>query len=186
MTFSKRYEDTTKPFAFANQPISSVDNKPLTLYAFTLPKIDTGAKAGSKAGVTNSGSKKEKEDNQLRIQTNLDAGRQDLLKNLELTFNKKITAFDSNKIVLSDTNYTRLPNYSIARDTNQTRFTVVNKWTDNQPYILLIDKTAMADSAGTTLRKNDTIRFFAKKVEDYGAVRLRFKILIWLRTRFYK
>jgi hypothetical protein len=35
----------------------------------------------------------------------------------------------------------------------------------------------MADSAGTTLRKNDTIRFFAKKVEDYGAVRLRFKNL---------
>jgi hypothetical protein len=169
--YSKRYDDSTKPFAFANEPVNTEDNKPVTLYAYTLPKIDTTPKV---ARVDNN-SKKTKEDKQLRVQTTLESGRQDLLKNLSISFDKKITVYDSNKIILTDTNYRRIPNYTIARDTNLATFVIANKWPPNQPYILVLDKGGFADSAGITLRRNDTIRFSTKTLEDYGAVRLRFK-----------
>jgi len=174
--YSKHYDDTTKPFAFANQPVNTVDNQPITLYAFTLPKVDTAAKP---AAAPNNGSrgKKDKEDNQLRMQNNLDGGRQDILKNLVLTFDKKITTYDSSKIVLTDTNYKPVANYTITRDTSETGFTIVHQWPPNQPFLLLIDKAGFADSAGTTLKRSDTLSFFTKKSEDYGSLKLTFKNL---------
>lgn len=171
--YSKHYDDTTKPFAFADSVINSSHNKPLTLYAYQLQKIDTGTARPKAAPATG----KTKEDKQLRFQTNFDDGRQSLLKNLEINFNKKITSFDSTKITLLGPDSTVVTNYSIVRDTNKTRFTILYKWPENMGYRLIFRKDAFADSGGTTLARNDTIRFSTKRTGDYGTVRLRFKNL---------
>ncbi|MCW3107361.1 MAG: hypothetical protein JWQ09_1867, partial [Segetibacter sp.] len=171
--YSKHYDDTTKPFAFADKPISTTDNKPVTLYAYTLPKIDTIRPKPKTEPVA----PKAKEDKQLRFQANLDNGRQALLKNLEITFNKKITTYDSTKITLLDQDSNAVANYLIVPDTNKTRFTILYKWPENTQYKLILRKEAFADSAGATLAKNDTIKFSTKRTGDYGSVKLRFKNL---------
>lgn len=171
--YSKHYDDTTKPFAFADKPISSTNNQPVTLYAYTLPKIDT-LPAKPK---TTQAAPKAKEDKQLRFQTNFANGQQDLLKNLEITFNKKITTFDSTKVIFLDADSNAVTNYSIVRDTSKTRFTIVYKWPENTQYTLIFRKEAFADSAGATLSKNDTIKFSTKRTGDYGSIKLRFRNL---------
>ena len=128
--YSKHYDDTTKPFAFTDKPLSSTDNTPVTLYAYALPKIDTVPAKARPAQAT----PKAKEDKQLRVSTNLDGGKQDLLKNLEISFNKKITKFDSARIHFLGPDLNVIPNYKIVRDTNQTRFTFLYTWPENTPY----------------------------------------------------
>jgi hypothetical protein len=171
--YSKRYDDTTKPFAFADKPISSTNNQPVTLYAYTLPKIDTAPPKAKTPQAT----PKTKEDKQLRFSISLDAGRQDILKNLDITFNKKIHTFDSSKVTLLDADSNVVSNYRIIRDTSRTRFTFAYNWPENTPFRLIFRKEAFADTAGTTLSRNDTIRFATKRAEDYASVRMRFKNL---------
>ncbi|GEO09306.1 hypothetical protein SAE01_18020 [Segetibacter aerophilus] len=171
--YSKRYDDTTKPFAFADAAINSSNNSPVTLYAYQLEKIDTGTVKSRSAPATG----KAKEDKLLRFQTNFEDGKQSLLNNFVLTFNKKITSFDSSKITLLGPDSNVVANYSIGRDTSRTKFTILYKWPENTAYRLILRKDAFADSAGTTLTKNDTIRFSTKRTGDYGTVRLRFKNL---------
>ena len=43
--------------------------------------------------------------------------------------------------------------------------------------MLIIDTASVKDSAGLRLIKNDTIRFYTKRVEDYGKLTLRFNDL---------
>jgi len=171
--YSKRYDDTTKPFAFADKPVVSPSATPITLYAYQLPKIDTVPSKSKNTAATS----KAKEDKLLRFQTNFEEGRQSLLKDFTLTFNKKIATFDSSKITLLGPDSAAIANYRIIADTNKTKFTILYKWLENTPYRLILRKEAFADTAGTTLAKNDTIRFSTKREADYGNVRLRFKNL---------
>ncbi len=168
--YAKRYDDTTKLFAFADRPITITDSaSPITLYAFSLPKE---ASATTSANANRSSSK----DKQLRFTTSLDGGKQDLLKSLQLDFNRKVS-FDSTKIILTDTSHRRVSNYQIIADTNRTRFTIRYSWPANTAFNVLIDKSAFTDSAGVTLVKNDTLRFTTKREDEYGSIRLRFKNL---------
>jgi hypothetical protein len=100
--FSKRYDDTTKPFAFADKPINTTEDTPLTLYAYTLEKIDTAV--ARKPATTNAPVKENNrnanKDKQLRYQLNLDAGRHDLLKNLELTLIARLLLSTALKLLL--------------------------------------------------------------------------------------
>jgi len=173
--FSRHYDDTTKPFAFADSAIKTTQNTPVTLYAYQLAKKDTAAKT---IKPQNANSKeKNKQEKQLRFQNNLESGSQGLLNNLELTFSQPIKIFDTTKIILSGKDFTPVNNYTIVADTNKTRFTIVYNWPPNTDFNLLIRKDAFTDTAGLTLAKNDTIKFSTKKNEDYGSVRVRFKNL---------
>ncbi len=175
--FSHHYDDTTKPFAFADQPIQISDSvRPITLYAYQLPKTDTAATKKAPAPPP-SGKNNKQEKKQLRLNTNLDGKEQDLLKNLEITFSEPITKFDSTKLTLADNDLKPLGNYLLVPDTSKTKFTFQYKWLPGTSYNLVIDKNAFADSAGVTLAKNDTIAFTTKAEEDYGSVRLRFNNL---------
>lgn len=171
--YSRHYDDTTKPFAFADQAINSTNNKPLTLYAYQLQKIDTVAKKPKSTSIT----PKAKEDKFLRIQTNFEEGKQGLLRDLIITFNKKIATFDSSKITLLGPDSNVVSNYKIIPDTGKTKFTILHTWPENTAYRLIMRKEAFADTAGATLQKNDTIRFTTKREADYGSIRLRFKNL---------
>lgn len=177
--FSRRYDDTTKPFAFTDKPISTINNSPVTLFAYTLPKRDTSG-ATPKGPLINIGGRNEKDkdkdkDKLLRFQTNLDGGRQDLLDSLVLTFNRPIKTFDSSKIILVNKTLNPVNNYSIVADTNKTSFTVRHSWPANTDFNLIIDKTAFTDTAGVTLLRNDTLEFSTKRNEDYGSVKLTFR-----------
>lgn len=171
--YSKRYDDTTRPFAFADKPVIPGESQPVTLYAYTLPKIDTAPPKNRTAAQNN----KSKEDKQLRLSTSLESGQQDLLENFTITFNRKISTFDSSKLLFLDKDSNRITNYRIVADTGKMSVTLFHTWPENSRYQLLISKDAFADSAGNTLAKNDTIRFTTKREGDYGSIRLRFKNL---------
>lgn len=172
--FSHHYDDTTKPFAFADSAISTTKNSPVTLYAYQLAKRDT-VKTAKTQNVK--AKDRKKQDKQLRLQTNLESGKQDILSSLELTFSLPIKAFDSTQVILTDKNFVRVSNYTIVSDTNATRFIIAHSWLPNTDFNLLVSKDAFADSAGLTLLKNDTIKFSTKSNEDYGNVQLRFRNL---------
>ncbi len=168
--FSRHYEDSTKPFAFAEQPINTADNVPMTLYAYQLKKIDTT----SKAPVRKEGGNKDK---YVRYNTNLETARQDLLKNLSLTFNKKLVKIDTGKIKLTGIDFNAIPNVKIETDSLKTAMTFVYNWKPSTQLFLILDSMAFIDSAGNHLAKNDTVRFVTKSAEDYGSVKLRFNNL---------
>ena len=178
--FSRRYEDSTKPFAFADSAINTAHNTPVTLYAYQLAKKDTAVKNNKSKNTTSK--EKKKQDKLLRFQTNLESGKQDILGNLLLTFNQPIKRFDTSKIILTDKSFAPVANYNIIADTNTSKFFIAYKWPPGTDFNLLITKDAFADSAGLTLAKNDTIKFSTKKNEDYGSVKLTFKNLDLLRN----
>jgi hypothetical protein len=175
--YSRHYDDTTKPFAFADSAINAANNSPVTLYAYTLTRVDTATKPKPAAINVKENNRNSDREKLLRFQPNLDNGRQDLLKNLELTFNRQIVTYDSSKIVLATKNLTPLTNYTIRRDTGNRRLIISHNWPPQTEFKLVVDTSAVADSAGVNLAKNDTITFTTKGPEDYGSVRLIFKNL---------
>jgi hypothetical protein len=165
--YSKRYDDSTKMFAFLNQPVTVSSATPdVKLYAYeqakrkpTVPTTSTG---------TNT-----KGDKRLRY-TNQEGFIKDILTPLQLDFNRKLKTFDSSKIILADTNFNRLANYTVNLDSTQTKLIIRHNWKPDDRYKLILPKDALADAEGISLLKNDTIAFITKKESDYGSVKLRF------------
>ncbi len=175
--FTFTYSDSSQLFAFRNTPVSVSANTPIdTLYAFegyTRPAIKTGGAAAAGAGTVKAATGT-REDKRLRFSASLQNGEQDLLSNLALTFNKKLTLFDSTKFVVTDTGFTPLPGFHISLDSTQTQVSISHPWKQEKQMILIIDKEAVADSLGTRLVKADTLRFRTKKETEYGSIRIRF------------
>jgi uncharacterized protein (DUF2141 family) len=169
--YSRHYDDTTKPFAFASQPIHLDSNyENVVLNAFSKVKKETSKKGGAPAQPAS-------KDKQLRFSANLQGETFDILDTLHLDFNRPITAYDSSKISLTDADFKPIPNYQIVADTNKTRFTIYYIWPLNTTYNLLLGKEAFADSAGITLPRNDTLTITTKKEQDYGSLKIRFNNL---------
>ncbi len=176
--YSKRYDDSTKMFAFYNSTVNAdSNNQRIQLYAYQQEKPKE--KTATTTATTAPPKKKNQteEEKRLRVTTNLENNEQDLLDNLELTFNRKITRFDSSKVILADTNFKSITGYTIQRDTSPVNFFIQYKWRENEGYKLIIQKEAFADSAGIMLAKNDTISFTTKRESQYGSVRLHFNNL---------
>ncbi|HEY6975601.1 MAG TPA: Ig-like domain-containing protein [Chitinophagaceae bacterium] len=173
--FSKRYDDSTKVFAFYNST-ADVDsnNERIQLYAYQQEKPSEKTAAQP---VTTGKKNKSEEEKRLRVTTNLENNEQDLLGNLELAFSKSISSFDSSKIAITDTNFKSITGYTIKRDTTPAEFYIQYKWPENTAYKLIIQKDAFADSTGITLAKSDTISFTTRKESQYGSVRLHFNNL---------
>lgn len=173
--FNKRYDDSTQLFAFKNSPvIVSASTATDTLYAFeafkkTVP--ETTAIPNVKLSAVN------KDDKRLKYTLSLENGQQDLLSDLVVTFSRKLTLFDTSKMVLYDTNYQKQTGYSFSLDTGKTKMTLKYPWKENIAFRLLISKEAIADSSGITLTKSDTLRFITKRESEYGSIRLRFSNL---------
>ena len=173
--FSKKYDDSTKLFAFRNSPVKISTNTPRdTLYVFQeVKRVEKSSTIATpiKLAATN------KDDKRLKYTMDLENGQQDLLTNLTLTFNKKLTSFDSSKFILYDTGFHKLGDYSFSLDSTKTKVLVKYKWKESVPFRLIIAKDAIADSSGVTLIKADTLRFVTKKEADYGSIRIRFSNL---------
>lgn len=173
--FTKKYDDSTKVFAFLNQPVKiNPITRTDTLYAFQEFK----KKERSTTTVTNNNAKPSgkatAEDKRLKYTANLEGGQQDLLGSLDLSFNRKIKSWDSTKIVLLDTNYHPITGYILSLDTARTRISIQYPWKEKTAFRIIIGKDAVTDTAGINLTKSDSARFITKKEADYGSCRLRF------------
>ncbi len=175
--YAKRYDDSTKMFAFYNTYVQSGDSSEFVkLYAYQQEKPkenvpEIAASTNNKKGIT-------PEDKRLKFSTNLESNQQDLLSNLEIVFNRRITRFDTGKIILSDTNFSPVTGFTIFTDTSSKKISLQFPWTENEFYKLLIKKEAFADSAGITVAKDDTISFSTKSESQYGSIHLHFTNII--------
>jgi hypothetical protein len=149
-------------------------HRAIHLYAYEEVKraTPTGGVLSSLPGNRPSTNAKET-DKRLKYTIELDNGQQDLLGNMVLTFNRRLTVFDSTKFGCMIPAIT-LSGYSFSLDSTKTKVTCNTNGKKTLPLRLLIAKDAVADSAAVTLTKADTLRFSTKKEADYGSIRLRF------------
>lgn len=171
---SQRYDDSTKLFAFRNSPVSvGSSTQRDTLYAFEEAK-----RKEIKSTTTPKATAAVRDEKRLRYTHNLDNGLQDLLGQLTLSFNRKLTGFDTSKFILSDTvSFKPLQGVRYRLDSTGTKVQISYLWKEAQAFRLQIAQDAVADSAGNRLGKGDTLRFFAKRGSDYGSIRIRFSNL---------
>lgn len=180
--YSKKYDDSTKLFAFLNEPVNISDTAStgsVLFYAYQQakekPKPATTSNSNDETSENKSKKerdKEKKEDKRLKITPG--AADQGLLEDYEFSFNRKLKTFDSTAILLTDTNYKAIPNYKVSLDTGRTKVRIKYTWPENTEYKLIITKNAATDSADIALTKNDTLSFSSKSESDYGSIRLRF------------
>lgn len=167
--YAKKYDDSTKFFAFYDTTVHP-SSPNITLYAYRqAERIEKSTSSAS--GET------KKEQQKLKIATNLEGDELDILGNFEIKTNQLIANFDSTGIILSDTNFVKLPNFLILPDTSFQTLSIKYPWIENTDYILTIEKDAILDSSGNGLAKADTIRFTTKSESQYGSIRLHFNKL---------
>jgi hypothetical protein len=161
--YSKKYDDSTKMFAFYSDTVeASATPSKIQLYAYQEQKQQEKPATSSGSG----NNKKTNEPRNLKFTTNLESNEQDLLDSFQFVLNKRITKFDSAKIILTDTNYHRINAYTVVQsDTTGKNFAVIYPWKENEHYKIIIDTSAFADSAGIKLSKNDTLSFKIKTGE---------------------
>lgn len=163
----KNYNSKKEIFAFADAPVLvSEKTEPVTLYASALEK--------------ESSSKTVKRVMSKKLQyslTTTGSPAQDLLSPFELLFNNPLKKFDGANLILRDSNYKPIQSGTWVIDSTRTKISVAVKWQEAGVYRLIMDTTAITDSANNRLAKADTIRFFAKQQSDYGNVVLRFSNL---------
>ncbi len=168
--FSKKYDDSTKLFAFRTDPILiNGTNTADTLYAFEAYKRKATSSSTAVAATPNT-----KTDNRLKYAINLENGTQDLLSSLELKFVKPLKIWDSAKILFADTNFIPVKGYKLTLDTSKTILSFSYPWKEQTPFRIIIPKDAITDTSGMSLAKSDTLKFATKKESDYGSIRLRF------------
>ncbi len=165
---SKTYNSATELFAFLQQEVAVTGDSinTLTLYAYAAEKDDKKVPAVGGRPATAA-------DKRLRYTSTLSNNEQDLLTDLVITSNKPLTTFESQKIILTDTNFNRVSS-TVTLDSTQKNITLKTSWQRDAHYLLILDKTAFSDSMGLQLTKTDTIRFKSKKESDYGTLVLRF------------
>ena len=178
--FTKRYDDSTKLFAFLNEPviIDSFSAAPVMLYAYNEYK-STGNNNNFEQPPPTSNNRRKQADTTKSIKygTSLQGGHQDLLSNMVINFAQPLATFDSSKISFTDTNFNAISNYKIVADTSFTNFTLQYPWKENQYFRIIIQKDAFIDSSGKTTAKTDTIKFQTAAESEYGSIRLQFPTL---------
>jgi hypothetical protein len=154
-------------FAFNDKPITITDSTaPVNLIAY----IETPKSTVNTIRNTRDQNKV------LKFTTSLEGPSLDLINPLQLIFDRKITSYDSSKIVLANKDFIRQP-FSLVPDTSATRLSILHNWVPNTAYNLIIAKDAFTDSAGATLPRADTLTFTTRKEEDYGSLKIRFNNL---------
>ena len=168
--YSKKYDDSTKVFAFNNTPVTISDSvQSLNLLAFQ-QVLRTVKPPGTSAQQKNNNTKKD-EDKRLKYTTNIQTPI-DYFDTVKLVFNRPIQTFDAAKFLLTDTSFNKINNYKVELDSNQVYLT--HAWPLQQSFNLIIIKDAIADSSGTSLLKNDTLNISTRGEKDYGSIKLRF------------
>ena len=181
--YSKRYDDSTKVFAFYNSTlhVDSLNAPNVNLYAYQEIKPKPENKSASSPERNNDESKpKNRKKNgddkdtipHLQYKTDI-TGKQDLLSSLHFIFTDTLASFDSSKIILTDTNYKTAAPYHIAIDTFHTSVSLAYPWKETEYFKLVLLPGAFTDSSGVS-NKQDTISFQTKAESEYGSIMIRF------------
>lgn len=114
-------------------------------------------------------------DKRLRFTTNLNNNKQDLQKDLIITFEQSLRYLDTSRIQLRrDSTFTPVA-YSLSTDSAKKKLTLTSPWKEAGSYHFITDKDFAEDSLGRKLLKTDTLSFVTSSRADYGKVRIRFK-----------
>ena len=169
--YTKKYDDSTKFFGFMDSVVvvsdTTTDN---IFYVYQEEKVKERPKSNGSSNTYKNG----KEDKRVKYSTNLEGISQDLLSNLQITFNRKLKSFDSSKIILCDTFYNPLADAKFSLDTSNTIIKISYPWKEASNFRLIMQKDVVNDTNGTALTKGDTLKFVTKNESDYGSLRLKF------------
>ena len=173
--YSKKYDDSTKIFAFLDSTVTIADTiptQPVNFFAYQ--EVKKKDKPTTSSSSSSKGSSK-KEDNYLKYSTNLDGGHtQGLINKLQITFSKRLKSLDSSKLILCDTFYDPIPEAKVSLDTSNTIASISYNLKEGDYFRLIIQKDAALDTSGNTLKKGDTLKFNTNNEADYGSIKLRF------------
>ena len=162
----KTYNSKSELFAFADTTLNVPGDSSLTvLYAYEEQKAPPARPPVLRPAL----------EKRLRYTTNLKAQTQDLLQTLELSFNNSLKVFDTGKIILSDTSFSKIYPATVTMDSSRKKLTIQHTWAAGEAYAVALPKEVIKDTAGNTLPRNDTLKFTARKTTDYGNLVLRFK-----------
>ena len=168
--YNKRYDDSTKLFAFLNVPVHPTKTKDsIQLYAFEAsPKKEK--KLASIAAVKNA----KKQSPVLKFSSNLEGKEKDILSPLTLNFETPIRLNDSFTMRITDTNLVQqevaVPGINAQ---NKKQVDIHFPWEANTDYKLVLPQKSIMDSLSNFLIKADTIRFKTKPESSYGSAILR-------------
>src|SRR4051794_15343432 len=121
--YTKRYDDSTKLFAFLGHPVYLGDTTSrVNLYAYAEFKEEEKRTAlpSTSKNVPKKGPKKI-QDSTMKVTNSLENDKQDFLKGLVLTFSDTLKSYDSARFHLTDTNYVSQPGMHFALDSTATK-----------------------------------------------------------------
>jgi len=168
--YSKRYDDSTKLFAFLNSIVHPAKTKDsIQMYAFEAsPKKEK--KLATIAGAKNA----KKQSPLLKYSSNLEGNEKDILSPLILNFETPIRLNDSFTMRITDTNLVQQEGAVLAVNAQNKQQVVLNfPWEANTDYKLVLPQKLIMDSLSNFLVKADTLRFKTKPESSYGSAILR-------------
>lgn len=168
--YNKRYDDSTKLFAFLNSTVHPTKTKDsIQLYAFE-------ASPKKEKKLTNSTAVKnvKRQSPILKFSSNLEGKEKDILSPLTLNFETPIHLNDSFVIGITDTNLVKQEGTQVTMNAqNKQQVDIHFPWEADTDYKLLIPQKSIQDSLSNFLIKVDTLRFKTKPESSYGTAILR-------------
>lgn len=160
--YTKRYDDSTKLFAFLDNPIQvGTQTDSQFLYVFQ------SAKKVEKKKLIATNSKKQ---NKVTLQYSkfLEGNEQDVLSPFRLGFEHPVKLNDSFPIQLCDTLNKELKNYTVKLDSTKKLLMIDYAWEEKTKLKLIIPAKSITDTLLHTVEKADTIAFKTKSDESYA------------------
>lgn len=168
----KKYDQISELIAFVNKPVQIGKDSTATLYAFEEAHPPAPVRRPSTVGTN-----KKDEDKRLRLSNNLDANKQDILSDLILSSVQPFKTFDSSKIQLFDKQFKTVLPINISRDSSNKKIIIANKWSEGLDYNLVLQKEFVTDTLDNKFMKTDTIAFSAKRLSEYGSIKIKIENL---------
>jgi hypothetical protein len=168
--YNKRYDDSTKIFAFLNSSVNPLQTKDsIQLYAFEAsPKKEK--KLATLAGAKNT----KKQSPVLKYSSNLEGREKDILSPLTLNFETPVRLNDSFTIGITDTNLVKQEGLTaLVNAQNKQQVEIRFPWEANTDYKLVLPQKSILDTLSNFLVKADTIRFKTKPESSYGTAIIR-------------
>jgi hypothetical protein len=170
------WNDKGSRFAFYDEVIDITNaNQAIQLRAY---KEEEEKKEKSSSKIKRGGLKTKddkEEDKRLTLKTNLVGDRQDLLGNLELTFNKPIKNFNASTAKLQIKNGATVP-FTASIDSTAKTVTFANDWKENESYQLFLTENIATDSNNVNYyKKLDTINFITNRNSEYGGLLIKWQ-----------
>jgi methionine-rich copper-binding protein CopC len=168
--FSKRYDDSTKLFAFLDRSVAATKTKDsIQLYAF-----EASPKKEKKLATTIGSKNAKKQSPLLKYSSNLENNEKDILSPLTLNFETPISLNDSFTIQITDTNLVKKEAAVLAINAqNKQQVEIDFPWEADTDYKLVLPQKSIKDSLSNFLVKADTLRFKTKPESSYGTAILR-------------